>query len=110
MAAGNLIEAISAGRFIQKKGLLPALLCCFFLAPCIFSVRAVVLAFPFQLVLAIFADMVLFDVGISLLIAAAVAGGLRSIRISPTLFCVAIIALLAAAFFRGVVVGGGAPA
>lgn len=59
MAAGNLIGAIPAGRFIQKKGLLRALICCFLLAPCIFSVRAIVLAFPFQLVLAILAGMVL---------------------------------------------------
>ena len=59
MAAGNLIGAIPAGRFIQKKGLLPALFCCFFLAPCVFVVRAIVLVFPFQLVLAVFAGMVL---------------------------------------------------
>ena len=59
MAAGNLIGAIPAGRFIQKKGLLRALICCFLVAPFIFSVRALVLAFPFQLVLAILAGMVL---------------------------------------------------
>ena len=59
MAAGNLLGAIPAGRFIQKKGLLRALIFCFLVAPCIFSVRAVVLAFSFQLVLAILAGMVL---------------------------------------------------
>jgi MFS family permease len=59
MAAGNLTGAIPAGRFIQKHGLLPALFCCFLLAPCIFSVRAVVLAFLFQIALAFFAGMVL---------------------------------------------------
>ncbi|HEY6375381.1 MAG TPA: MFS transporter, partial [Edaphobacter sp.] len=52
MAIGNLAGAIPAGKLAQRFGLRPILLACFLLASVVFSARAILLPFPWQISLA----------------------------------------------------------
>ena len=59
MAIGNLAGAIPAGKMAQRFGLRPVLLVCFLLATIVFSARAILLAFYWQISLAFLAGVAL---------------------------------------------------
>jgi MFS family permease len=59
MAVGNLAGAIPAGKLAQRFGLRVVLLSCFLLAIAVSSARAILLAFPLQLLFAFLAGIAL---------------------------------------------------
>jgi MFS family permease len=59
MAIGNLAGAIPAGKLARRFGLRPVLLFCFLLASIVFSARAILLSFAWQIPLALLAGITL---------------------------------------------------
>jgi MFS family permease len=59
MAIGNLAGAIPAGKLARRFGLRPVLLVCFLLASIVFSARAILLSFTWQIPLTLLAGITL---------------------------------------------------
>jgi predicted MFS family arabinose efflux permease len=71
MAVGNLLGALPSGKLAQRLGLRPVLLACFVLAIALSTVRALLLSFPLQLLLAFLAGVTLSAWAVCLPIAVA---------------------------------------